>query len=158
MDEALLDASIYPSIANGYCKLKNSIAYTENLAKLIQEKKVYVEAGLGKHLLGGFIERKVTCNKDEKFGDIINKLSQLINERFEQNKQSENCYAERVELISCLREIDYKNPQLKILTDENRLKKTNHQLEGGTHYIAKPFMERNGYYDGGGWWIKEIDV
>lgn len=118
MDEALLDASIYPSIANGYCKLKNSIAYTENLAKLIQEKKVYVEAGLGKHLLGGFIERKVTCNKDEKFGDIINKLSQLINERFEQNKQSENCYAERVELISCLREIDYKNPQLKILTDE----------------------------------------
>lgn len=50
------------------------------------------------------------------------------------------------------------NMILKILTDENRLKKTNHQLEGGTHYIAKPFMERNGYYDGGGWWIKEIDV
>lgn len=50
------------------------------------------------------------------------------------------------------------NMILKILTDENRLKKTNHRLEGGTNYIAKPFMERNGYYDGGGWWIKEIDV
>ena len=25
----------------------------------------------------------------------------------------------------------------------------------GTHYIIKPFMERNGFIDGAGWWIKE---
>ena len=25
----------------------------------------------------------------------------------------------------------------------------------GWHYIIQPFMTRNGYRDGGGWWIKE---
>ncbi len=43
----------------------------------------------------------------------------------------------------------------EILREENINKNANHMLEGGTHYIAKPFMKRYGYRDGGGWWIKE---
>lgn len=42
----------------------------------------------------------------------------------------------------------------EILREENISKNTNHKLKGGTHYIAKPFMEKYGYRDGGGWWIQ----
>ena len=43
-----------------------------------------------------------------------------------------------------------------LLKTENDLGITNHTLSGiGTYYIAKPFMLRNGYRDGSGWWIAE---
>lgn len=40
---------------------------------------------------------------------------------------------------------------------------SHHVLSGiGTHYIVLPFMERNGFLDGSGWWIpdqgKELQV
>ena len=39
-----------------------------------------------------------------------------------------------------------------------RREKSAHCLCGlGTHYIVKPFMERYGYQDSGGWWIKKSD-
>lgn len=43
---------------------------------------------------------------------------------------------------------------IEILSSENLIENPNK----GTHYIVNPFMERYGYRDGGGWWIKEIDV
>lgn len=43
-----------------------------------------------------------------------------------------------------------------ILSVDNRTKKTNYPLEGqGWHFIIKPFMERNGFRDGNGWWIEK---
>ncbi len=42
-----------------------------------------------------------------------------------------------------------------ILSVENKTKGTDHTLTGaGLHYMIKPFMERHGYRDGAGWWIK----
>lgn len=42
-----------------------------------------------------------------------------------------------------------------ILKLENDSGKANHILSGiGTYYIVKPFMLRNGYHDGSGWWIE----
>ena len=41
------------------------------------------------------------------------------------------------------------------LAEDNRTKGTNYPLSGiGTYYVVKPFMERNGYHDGRGWWNK----
>ncbi|MDP4120137.1 MAG: hypothetical protein Q8876_03660 [Bacillota bacterium] len=43
-----------------------------------------------------------------------------------------------------------------ILKEENKTGKANHILEGiGLQDIALPFMDRNGYKDGAGWWIKK---
>ena len=39
----------------------------------------------------------------------------------------------------------------EILTRENLVK----NIKDGTHYIVKPFMEKYGYFDGGGWWIEK---
>lgn len=45
---------------------------------------------------------------------------------------------------------------IRRLEEENQATGTNHLTTGiGTHYIIKPFMERNGFVDGAGWWIKE---
>lgn len=42
-----------------------------------------------------------------------------------------------------------------ILKVENDSDKANHTLSGiGAYYIVKPFMLRNGYRDGNGWWIE----
>ena len=42
-----------------------------------------------------------------------------------------------------------------ILSIENKTKDKTHALDGiGTYCMVKPFMERNGYRDGAGWWIK----
>ncbi len=42
-----------------------------------------------------------------------------------------------------------------ILSVENKTKGTNYTLDGvGTYYLVKPFMERNGYRDSAGWWLK----
>lgn len=47
---------------------------------------------------------------------------------------------------------------IKRLEKENKTKGTNHVLSGiGYHYIIKPFMEKNGYGDYGGWWMKDDD-
>ena len=119
MENAVLEASIYPSIANGYCKLRETVAYTEKFAKLIEEKPVYVKAGLGAHLHHGFIERDVTCNVVPNFINVLNNLSQLINETFERDTIDANCYDERIALIDCLREMNCGSKELKILTDEN---------------------------------------
>lgn len=43
----------------------------------------------------------------------------------------------------------------EILKEENISKNTHHILEGGTHYIVKPFMEKYGYRDGSGWWVEK---
>lgn len=43
---------------------------------------------------------------------------------------------------------------IRRLEEENRTKGTTHVTSGiGLHYIIKPFMERNGYRDGAGWWV-----
>ena len=43
-----------------------------------------------------------------------------------------------------------------ILKAENESHNAGYVLSGiGRHYIVKPFMERNGFRDGNGWWIKE---
>ena len=45
---------------------------------------------------------------------------------------------------------------IRRLEEENQTKGTTYLTTGiGTHYIIKPFMERNGFVDGAGWWIKE---
>lgn len=45
---------------------------------------------------------------------------------------------------------------VNILKKENETAGSNHVLSGiGTYYIVKPFMERNGYIDGSGWWVKD---
>ena len=44
----------------------------------------------------------------------------------------------------------------EILASDNQTKGTDYPLEGiGTRCIIRPFMERNGYRDCSGWWIKE---
>lgn len=44
-----------------------------------------------------------------------------------------------------------------ILYAENKIRDTNYTLDGiGTYYLVKPFMERNGYRDDAGWWIKTV--
>ena len=43
---------------------------------------------------------------------------------------------------------------ITILQRENDAGFANHTItEKGLHYVVKPFMERNGYRDGGGWWV-----
>lgn len=45
---------------------------------------------------------------------------------------------------------------VSILSDDNERLETDYVTTGiGRHYIAKPFIERNGYSDGHGWWTKE---
>ena len=45
---------------------------------------------------------------------------------------------------------------IRRLEEENQTTGTKYLTSGiGTHYIIKPFMERNGFIDGAGWWIKE---
>lgn len=124
VESKLSNATIYPSIVNGYCKLDNCVAYSESFAKLIQENSSYFETSLGKHLLQGFSERAIEKKIDESFISNVNELSQLINERFENDAQVDNCYKNRIALIDCLceiyRETRYAGSELKILTDENR--------------------------------------
>ena len=44
---------------------------------------------------------------------------------------------------------------VNILRAENEAG-SHHVLSGiGTHYIVLPFMEREGFRDGSGWWIKD---
>ncbi len=44
---------------------------------------------------------------------------------------------------------------INILKKENEVYGTEYATSGiGTYYIIQPFMERNGYRDGAGWWIK----
>ena len=43
-----------------------------------------------------------------------------------------------------------------ILKEENAAGKTKHKISNkGLHYVILPFMERNGYRDGAGWWVKK---
>ena len=43
---------------------------------------------------------------------------------------------------------------ISILKAENTSGKANHTFtEKGLYYVVKPFMERNGYRDGAGWWV-----
>ena len=43
-----------------------------------------------------------------------------------------------------------------ILALENQTKGTGHRLDrAGLQILIRPFMERNGYRDGSGWWIKD---
>ena len=43
---------------------------------------------------------------------------------------------------------------IRRLEEENQTKGTAYATSGiGLHYIIKPFMERNGYRDGAGWWV-----
>jgi len=44
---------------------------------------------------------------------------------------------------------------IAILQKENDVGTANHTItDKGLHYVVMPFMERNGYRDGGGWWVK----
>ena len=45
---------------------------------------------------------------------------------------------------------------LSILEKENEMGIANHDLsKAGLHFRIEPFMVRNGYRDGAGWWIKD---
>ena len=45
---------------------------------------------------------------------------------------------------------------ISILKEEKASGKSAHTfMDKGLHYVIKPFMERYGYYDDAGWWIKE---
>lgn len=45
---------------------------------------------------------------------------------------------------------------ISILQEENRSKGTNYPTSGiGLYYVVKLFMERHGYMDGAGWWVKK---
>lgn len=45
---------------------------------------------------------------------------------------------------------------ISIMKEENERGAANHNLEKrGWHYMIEPFMNRNGFRDGAGWWIKE---
>ena len=45
---------------------------------------------------------------------------------------------------------------IKILHEENASGKANHNIaEKGLHYVIMPFMERNGFRDGAGWWVEK---
>lgn len=45
---------------------------------------------------------------------------------------------------------------LSILEKENELGIANHDLsKAGLHFRIEPFMVRNGYRDGAGWWVKD---
>ncbi len=45
---------------------------------------------------------------------------------------------------------------IRRIEEENRTKGTSYVTGGiGLYYIIKPFMERNGYQDGAGWWIRK---
>lgn len=47
---------------------------------------------------------------------------------------------------------------IKILEQENLKKQASHKIaDKGLYYVVLPFMERNGYRDGAGWWIKLED-
>lgn len=52
--------------------------------------------------------------------------------------------------------LELKDEIVPRLAKDNLEKGSNHQTDGGGyHYLIKPFMERNGYRDGSGWWIKQ---
>ena len=45
---------------------------------------------------------------------------------------------------------------ITILRAENASGKANHTItEKGLHYVILPFMERNGFRDGSGWWVEK---
>lgn len=45
---------------------------------------------------------------------------------------------------------------IRRMETENQTHGTSYVTSGiGLHYIIKPFMERNGYRDGAGWWIRK---
>ena len=45
---------------------------------------------------------------------------------------------------------------IAILKEENESGKAKHNLEETRgHYVIMPFMERNGYRDGSGWWVRK---
>ena len=45
---------------------------------------------------------------------------------------------------------------ITILKEENASGKSKHRItKNGLHYVVMPFMERNGYRDGAGWWVKK---
>lgn len=44
------------------------------------------------------------------------------------------------------------------LEQQNAEQGTHYRTTGnGWHYIIEPFMNQNGYRDGAGWWIKEVE-
>ncbi|MDD6175969.1 MAG: hypothetical protein PUC59_09475 [Firmicutes bacterium] len=48
---------------------------------------------------------------------------------------------------------------IRRLEEENRTKGTAHVTGGiGLHYIIRPFMQRNGFRDAAGWWVKRKDI
>jgi len=52
--------------------------------------------------------------------------------------------------------IEIKDKVVAILKDENDSGKAHHNLaENRFHYLVMSFMERNGYRDGSGWWVRE---
>lgn len=86
------------------------------------------------------------------FANVSNKAGWLLHE-------ADSSWEYRDKLHNWMElEIELYNFIFDILSKENENGFSNHKLSGGAHYIAEPFMNRNGYIDGGGWWIKEINA
>lgn len=87
----------------------------------------------------------------DAYATTNNKVGWLMHEDDESNNWAvhemfERWYELEKELI---------NKIIIILQEENEKENADYVLEGGTHFIAKPFMERNGYRDGNGWWVEK---
>lgn len=86
------------------------------------------------------------------FANVSNKVGWLLHEAdssWEYRDKLHNWMELEIELYYFI---------FDILSKENENGFSNHKLSGGAQYIAEPFMNRNGYIDGGGWWIKEINA
>ena len=93
--------------------------------------------------------------------DLKKQLKTYIDEKLaeldDRYKRKEDCEHDRSAVDSWYTLERYLVAEvIRRLEEENQTKGTTYLTTGiGTHYIIKPFMERNGFVDGAGWWIKE---
>jgi len=91
----------------------------------------------------------------EAFANVSNLVGWLGHELCDPDNpyiaKTEEAYKEWDVLETALRDRIF-----TVLQEENASGKYNHMIsiQGGWHYVVLPFMERNGYRDGCGWWVK----
>ena len=84
---------------------------------------------------------------------VSNHVGSLMHELDEDDPRIEEAYGAWREV----EEVIYQRIW-NLLKSENESGMADHRLSGiGTYYIVKPFMLRNGYHDGSGWWIADSE-
>ena len=88
---------------------------------------------------------------------VSNQVGWLMHELDDPDNDNESVSAYRSVFHSWYAlEQDLVKDVIRRLEEENQTTGSKYVTAGiGTHYIIKPFMERNGFVDGAGWWIKE---